>query len=232
MLEFIVCLPLLILVIGGTYFFGMVMRDDQRLCASDRYHAWRIVHNADAKTDMKDQGHKLYGEPDEGADRTGFESDYTASNIQNPDAEYLTETFFFEDTEGVSVSHHGGVRDTMEELEEVTYDFSQDAGDLAKKAMGSWPHGSVSQVDATFPKEEELLKRLTKNNKSSGSGGELEARTYKRRGYRDGVQWRRWQSSYLQPIRELFLYELDEAVKNIDDSQLRDNIQDLYLRHW
>jgi Flp pilus assembly protein TadG len=41
--EFVLAIPLLALVIAGTFFFGWVMRNHQRLRVADRYAAWRNV---------------------------------------------------------------------------------------------------------------------------------------------------------------------------------------------
>lgn len=41
MLEFIMVIPLLALIIAGTFFFGQVMRNQQRLRVADRYEAWQ-----------------------------------------------------------------------------------------------------------------------------------------------------------------------------------------------
>jgi hypothetical protein len=41
MLEFIMVIPLLAVVIAGTFFFGQLMRNQQRLRIADRYEAWQ-----------------------------------------------------------------------------------------------------------------------------------------------------------------------------------------------
>ncbi|MBN1941807.1 MAG: pilus assembly protein [Phycisphaerae bacterium] len=43
--EFVLAIPLLALVIAGTFFFGWVMRNHQRLRVADRYAAWRSVED-------------------------------------------------------------------------------------------------------------------------------------------------------------------------------------------
>ncbi len=230
LIEFVMCIPLLALIIAGTYFFGMVMRNDQRLCVSDRYHAWRVVQNADAETDMRDQAHRQFGEPDENAEYDQFCSAYREVNVTEPSGEYINERFLQMRASEVEISHHGGTRDTLDELEESAYEKSSDAGDLARESLQRWPHGSVSRIDAEFPQEQEALKSFVVEG--DGGDGDMETRVYYRRGYRDGVQWRRWQNSYLEPIRELFLYELDDAVENVADGTIRDNLKDLYLERW
>jgi len=231
LLEFVMCIPLLALIIAATFFFGMVMRNEQQLCVTDRYHAWRTVHNSDASVDMNDQAHKLYGEPDEGAEHSAYCQRYKEINVQDPSGDFLNEYFFLERAERVTVSHHGGTRDTLDELEEAALEKGGvDAGSLVEEAMDTWPHGSVSRVDAVFPKEQEMLENIVDGKSSSND--EIETRVYYRRGYRDGVQWRRGQSSYLEPIRKLFLYKLDDAVETIPNSTIRDNLQTLYREHW
>jgi hypothetical protein len=49
---------------------------------------------------------------------------------------------------------------------------------------------------------------------------------------RDGVEWRSGQVSYLETIRDEFLYNLHRAVSQVPDAVLRQNLQRLYLQRW
>lgn len=44
--EFVMAIPLLAMVMAGTFFFGWAMRNHQRMCVADRYAAWRSVYVA------------------------------------------------------------------------------------------------------------------------------------------------------------------------------------------
>ncbi|MCK4277382.1 MAG: hypothetical protein KAX78_12760 [Phycisphaerae bacterium] len=43
MIESVLCVPLIALVLGLTFFFGWAMRNQQRVIISDRYAVWRRV---------------------------------------------------------------------------------------------------------------------------------------------------------------------------------------------
>ena len=106
-----------------------------------------------------------------------------------------------------------------------------DAGDLANAAVDDFPGGSNARVDADFPNESAALDRIEASMDSSG-GSSGDVSTAWRSYYRDGVYWRRWQVSYLEPIRDLFLQDLHTAVEAVANSQLRQNLEDLYLLRW
>lgn len=82
----------------------------------------------------------------------------------------------------------------------------------------SFPHGSCAKVSAEFPTTVKAWKKFT---------GAITSRYC-----RDGVEWRRSEVSYLQPVRDQFLADLDAAVMCIDDDELRSSIQALYLKRW
>jgi len=42
-LEFVLCIPLLALLIAATFFFGWAMRNQQRMRTADRFAGWRAV---------------------------------------------------------------------------------------------------------------------------------------------------------------------------------------------
>lgn len=48
MMEAVLCVPLIALVLGLTFFFGWGMRNQQHVIISDRYAAWRLVLAKDA----------------------------------------------------------------------------------------------------------------------------------------------------------------------------------------
>ena len=108
MIEFVLCIPLLALVIAAVFFFGMVMRNQQRLRAADRYVVWRTVHNGQANADASDQAYFEYGEPDETAERTAFIQAYEAVNVVDPTADRINELFFAGQAENVGLETGGG----------------------------------------------------------------------------------------------------------------------------
>jgi len=46
-LEFVLCVPLLALLIAATFFFGWAMRNQQRMRTADRFAAWRAVETSE-----------------------------------------------------------------------------------------------------------------------------------------------------------------------------------------
>jgi hypothetical protein len=49
---------------------------------------------------------------------------------------------------------------------------------------------------------------------------------------REGVTWQRGQVSYLEPIRDQFLTELDGVILSIPSKPLSDSLRSLYLQRW
>ena len=45
MLEFIMCIPLMAILIAAIFFFGWVMRNQQRVRIADRYTSWKRVYD-------------------------------------------------------------------------------------------------------------------------------------------------------------------------------------------
>ena len=66
MLEFIMCIPLMVIVIAGIFFFGWVMRNQQRIQIADRYASWKSVHSSEPSTQhinekfFDDRGYDIY----------------------------------------------------------------------------------------------------------------------------------------------------------------------------
>ncbi len=56
LLEFIICIPLMAVLIAGIFFFGWVMRNQQRMRIADRYASWKSVHSSTPSTqDINEQ---------------------------------------------------------------------------------------------------------------------------------------------------------------------------------
>ena len=84
--------------------------------------------------------------------------------------------------------------------------------------LGHWPRGRGAEVAAAFPSDIALWQKF-------------QGRIRNRHG-REGVEWRRGQVSYLEPIRDQFLYDFDNVVSSIPDATLQRNLRKLYLKTW
>ena len=66
MLEFVMCIPLMVIVIAGIFFFGWVMRNQQRVYIADRYASWKSVYSSKPSTQQineqffDDRGYDIY----------------------------------------------------------------------------------------------------------------------------------------------------------------------------
>ena len=133
-------------------------------------------------------------------------------------ADELNTTFFNDRADGVDRSEGDGPDDTLKELVDAAGEFALAYPLVKDTVLDRWPRGRSDRVKASFPSEVALWQMFR---------GSIE-------GYhtRDGVEWRRGEVSYLDTIRDLFLYDLDRAVSNVPDATLRDDLRELYLRRW
>ena len=66
MLEFVMCIPLMAILIAAIFFFGWVMRNQQRVCIAARYTSWKYVYDTTPSTQQlndkffDDRGHDIY----------------------------------------------------------------------------------------------------------------------------------------------------------------------------
>ena len=219
MIEFAMCIPLLALLITGMFFFGWAMRNQQKVKISDRYAVWRVVHNAKARTDASSYAYTLYNEPGEGTQRDRYIQNFTAGNVIDPTTDLLIEQFLGGRSDNVQLDVTSGPRETQQQLLDAL--SGSDAESLADRTIAGVFPGSVSaNVASEFRADMELWEYFAR------SGG-MEATHV-----RDGVQWRRWQTSTRETIRDLFLTELDQAVGTIPDATLQKNLRSLYIRDW
>lgn len=131
--------------------------------------------------------------------------------------EILNLLFFRDKATSVGISGSGGVDpDSIEGMVNAAGRYGADPENLADESVQErFPHGRVANVSAGFKPIMGVWKRLS---------GAIRSRHY-----REGVEWRRGQVSYLEVIRDLFMSELDQAVLGC---QLRDEIRALYLKRW
>lgn len=193
MLETILVIPLLAVVIAGVFFFGMVMRNQQRLRAADRYTAW----------DGLQDGATLDGEFFGGRAADG----------------------------SITISTGGGQTATLEEFVDRAGSLSDEAGDLAERAMlsgqeGQFPHGRAMRVRAQFPQEVAALQRIQGelDDSDAGSGSAMISR--------EGVAWQRNQASFGQSVLDLYLADFDDAVEQRVGPNIGGAMQRLYLNGW
>lgn len=219
MVEFVMCIPLLALLIAGMFFLGWAMRNQQKVKISNRYAAWRDVHNAKARTDASSYAYTLYGEPGQERQREEFLEDYTQGNVIEPTVDRLIDMFLGSRSDNVRAEATAGPAETQQQLLEAIR--SPDAEGLAERTVaGDFP-GSVSvHVASEFRSDMELWEYFAR---SGGLGASH---------VRDGVQWRRWQTSTLEAIQEQFFSELDQAVGTIPNPTLQNNMRSLYRRNW
>ncbi|MBT3278916.1 MAG: hypothetical protein HN909_08005 [Phycisphaerales bacterium] len=236
LLEFVFCLPFFLLIIAGTFMFGTMMRNEQRLRVTDRYVSWRVSHNSDAGVDASNLGAVKWGEPNEGTERQNFIDEYLRVNKVTLTGKLLNESFYEKRANEPAVkwthSSRTGPREPYEELIAGAQEASEDTGRLAEEAMGGWSYVSDARVSATFPRENSLAETVEQHitrDPNAETGMTDHAR---RRHIRSSVQWRRGQNSYLEPIRKHFLAELDDVIQAMQNDQLRKNLSDLYMNRW
>ena len=144
----------------------------------------------------------------------------------SPPSGYELNAMFFQDRAStVTVTGGGGPRQTLYDLVDKAYWESASAGDLMGRSLSDWPAGKSANVRADFVTSLKYWQELI------GPIGSLCVR--------DGEQWRRevsdqdiLRASYLEPIRNQFLSELDEAIGRIPDRQLSNSLKALYQRRW
>lgn len=129
------------------------------------------------------------------------------------------EVFYYNLTYGGTHGWGHGPTESLEDLVEATEDYHEDASDLAEDlVMDHFPRGRAGGASAEFPTRINMWQRFR---------GAMHGRHV-----RDGLTWRRGHTPYLEPIRDLFLQELDDEIMAIDHPQLRENIRAMYLKQW
>ena len=149
---------------------------------------------------------------------------YCGSYPQHPtESRKLTLNEMMFNNEGGSVGTAGGQGPTQslgELVDSVNeYGFGTRTAELAETlVMDHCPRGRSGEVGAGFPTDVGIWQRF------QGS--------IHHRHTREGKEWRRGEFSYLEPIRDLFLQELDEEILGIAHPRLRENLRRLYLKRW
>lgn len=131
----------------------------------------------------------------------------------------LNEMLFDNTAGGVGTGGGQGPIESLEELVESTAEKGGGAQNLAQTlVMEHCPRGRAGSVEAGFPTDVGIWERYR---------GPIYHRHT-----REGKEWRRGQFSYLEPIKDLFLQELDDVILDIAHPQLRENLRRLYLKRW
>lgn len=222
MLEFVVTIPFLAMLIAGVFFLGWVVRSENKLLVAARYGAWRNAANTRAGTDATKEAWTLYGEPDEQDMRDDFIDKYQQYNKQTVDSARLNERFYGNEVATNTFKTDVGSDTVLQDFVKDAFLLHIDAGDLAEESvLDRFPYGSGFTVTATFDHDRTAWYKFT--------SGETDMT---RRAFRDGVSWRRYQVSYLEPVRDLFLADFDMNMRTVQPAELQTNLRNLYLQDW
>ncbi len=132
----------------------------------------------------------------------------------------LSGRFFKGRDVSITVSDDRGPQETLEDLVDKATRKYQPAGALIERCMDMeppWPRGRRVGISAEFSSSVAAWKRFTGAIRSHHA--------------REGVQWRRGEVSYLEPIRQEFLQSLDKVVSEIEPP-LRASLEQLYVQKW
>ena len=131
----------------------------------------------------------------------------------------LNTMFFREQASGIGVEAGAGADNTLEDLLGRAYWESDQAGELLDRCLSDgWPRGRSAELAAEFPSDVPAWQQFT------GAIHRYHAR--------EGVEWTRGEVSYLEPIRDQFLSDLDAMIVAIPDQPLRESLRRLYLQRW
>ena len=199
------CIPLLMVIIVTTMFFGWAMMNQQGVKAASRYAAWRHVY-----TSRYEPGYR----PDD------------PNNIYDADHPYLDAHVLRGEGSNINIDGGSGPTDEFEELADTAGQYSGDAGDLASELLihRTYYHGFQrarrAEVSSDFTSEVEAFRRFQ---------GSIHSHHI-----RDGVEWRRHQAELRRAIREQFLLPLHDALESVPspgDGMAR-MIEGLYKHGW
>lgn len=191
LIEFVMCIPLLAIIIAAIFFMGWAMMNQQHVRVSDRYATWRNLY--------------------------GWQSYRSEAGQPLTPPKILNLLFFRDKATSVGIGGSGGVDpDSIPAMVAAAGAYGADPGNLADGSVQKrFPHGRGASISASFKPTIGAWKSLS---------GAIVSRHY-----REGVEWRRGQVSYLEIIRDLFMADLDQAAQGC---QLRDEIRALYLKRW
>ena len=127
----------------------------------------------------------------------------------------------------LSTSQGQGPTDTLDDAAAEADAAYQPAGELLRRTIDlSAPHSTLVAITGEFPSSIRAWQEFLGPRRSSSS--------------RDGRQWQRGQVSYLEPVRDQFLYDLDRQVQDIQGQADPDSptgrlsaaLERLYSQQW
>ena len=237
LMEFLFCIPLIAVIFLAIFMLGNLMRDQQRLVTADRYVTWRQLHNNQARVDANNRAYYQFGEPNEQTERQNFINEYLARNYVNLDGENLYDTlkprFFSQNiVDNLSSRRMHSPETVLDQLTEAANEADENTGKVCSRIVDYWPRGACYRVTADFEKAGSLARKLGQQARGHQTRVEGNQMIFRRRASRDGLLWRRGQSSYREILRDEFLQEMHQAVEAISIPQLKQNLQGLYLERW
>lgn len=144
-----------------------------------------------------------------------------------PTAEELNTMFFGMKADGIEIRQDQGPRDTLDDLIAEADSAYSSAGVLMDRTIdGAETPSREVTISAEFPSSITAWQRFIAPRSA--------------RLVRDTGQWQRGELSYLGPIREQFLGDLDAVVQDIQGpggnqtpiDQLKDALRRLYSQRW
>ena len=247
MVEFVLCVPLLAMLIAGMFFFGWALRNQQKTKLAARYTAWRDVHNFNAGIDAIHKAWLLYGNPNQQSQREEFIEGYTEDNVTRPTNELIEQQFLGAKSKEVDLPISIDQTDTQSQLAQEP--GSEDANALAEQtAAGEFPSQLAGDVSAEFQADMKLWQWLSPTGDTFWARHRHNDVTWRRCNEETkewcndiillwgdeetGRRWRRWQVTTRDAIQDLFLADLDQAIQTLPDEELRKSVENLYLRDW
>ncbi len=132
----------------------------------------------------------------------------------------LNEMFFYDNATSSGSGGSSGPTRSLDDLAEATTNYGDLTTELAEELLleRHVAHGSHASASASFPTHVGAWDRFQGSIRYSHT--------------RDGHEWRLGQINYLEPVRDVFLQELDDEIMGIAHASLREKLRRLYLKRW
>lgn len=140
MIEFIACIPLLAIVVAGTYFFGWAMRNQQRTIVANRYQTWRDVYGQ----------HNYQSEP-------GVRQYLGGSATWE---QFIDLVFFDQRVSGSSMTERWPTSDVRPDWQDAVAAQSAGAGDYVTSLGSHLPGGRYGHISVDFQGAYAIWERL------------------------------------------------------------------------
>ena len=206
MLEFIMVIPLLAVVIAGTFFFGQLMRNQQRLRIADRYEAWQPEGDSNPLL-FDGRGENVSIRTGTGPTET-LEDLYAQASGESPEADRLAEWLLLTGSPGRFP--RGWSRRVDAEfpretaaIERIRNAVTEDRGEHVEPSFGPGRYRRHAREGLAWKRRHED-------------------------GFRDGA----CPCHPGQAVRYLFLDDLDEQTERIAGTAIGGALRSLYLNGW